>query len=206
MLLPDTIVDLIRHGEPAGEQRYRGHRVDDPLTEKGWSQMWNSVGEYQKWTNIITSPLQRCSSFAFALGERLNIPVTVESRFKEVGFGIWEGLSHDEVRNNRAEEFQAFIADPVNCRPQGAEPLDTFLQRVNLAYEEIIRVDQSHHYLIVAHAGVIRAIIARTAHVAPSGFYRIKISNGGITRIRHTKTGVVLELLNGTLSGNHPSL
>ncbi|MBK7354288.1 MAG: histidine phosphatase family protein [Nitrosomonas sp.] len=206
MLLPDTIVDLIRHGEPAGGQRYRGHRVDDPLTEKGWSQMWNSVGEYQKWTNIITSPLQRCSSFAFALGERLNIPVTVESRFKEVGFGIWEGLSHDEVRNNRAEEFQAFIADPVNCRPQGAEPLDTFLQRVNLAYEEIIRVDQSHHYLIVAHAGVIRAIIARTAHVAPSGFYRIKISNGGITRIRHTKTGVVLELLNGTLSGNHPSL
>ena len=47
MLMPDTIVDLIRHGEPAGGQRYRGHRVDDPLTEKGWSQMWNSVGEYQ---------------------------------------------------------------------------------------------------------------------------------------------------------------
>ncbi len=203
MLMPDTIVDLIRHGEPAGGQRYRGHRVDDPLTEKGWSQMWNSVGEYQKWTHIITSPLQRCNAFALSLGKRLNIPVIVESRFKEVGFGLWEGLSHDEIRNNRAEEFQAFITDPVNCRPQGAEPLDTFLQRVNLAYEDIIELNQNHHYLIVAHAGVIRAIIARTVHLAPSGFYRIKISNGGVTRIRHTTTGPILELLNGKLAGNY---
>ncbi len=206
MPIPDTIVDLIRHGEPAGGQRYRGHRVDDPLTEKGWSQMWNSVGDYNKWTHIITSPLQRCNAFALSLGKRLNIPVIVESRFKEVGFGLWEGLSHDEVRNNRAEEFKAFITDPVNCRPQDAEPLDSFLQRVNLAYEEIIKLNQNHHYLIVAHAGVIRAIIARTVHVTPSGFYRIKISNGGITRICHTKNGAILELLNGTLAGNHPNL
>ena len=206
MPIPDTIVDLIRHGEPAGGQRYRGHRVDDPLTEKGWSQMWNSVGDYNKWTHIITSPLQRCNAFALSLGKRLNIPVIVESRFKEVGFGLWEGLSHDEVRNNRAEEFKAFITDPVNCRPQDAEPLDSFLQRVNLAYEEIIKLNQNHHCLIVAHAGVIRAIIARTVHVTPSGFYRIKISNGGITRICHTKNGAILELLNGTLAGNHPNL
>ena len=206
MPIPDTIVDLIRHGEPAGGQRYRGHRVDDPLTEKGWSQMWNSVGDYNKWTHIITSPLQRCNAFALSSGKRLNIPVIVESRFKEVGFGLWEGLSHDEVRNNRAEEFKAFITDPVNCRPQDAEPLDSFLQRVNLAYEEVIKLNQNHHYLIVAHAGVIRAIIARTVHVTPSGFYRIKISNGGITRICHTKNGAILELLNGTLAGNHPNL
>ena len=112
-------------------------------------------------------------------------------------------LYSDEIRNNRAEEFQAFITDPVNCRPQGAEPLDTFLQRVNLAYEDIIELNQNHHYLIVAHAGVIRAIIARTANLVPSGFYRIKISNGGVTRIRHTTTGPILELLNGKLAGNH---
>lgn len=206
MLMTETIIDLIRHGEPAGGQRYRGHRVDDPLTEKGWSQMWNSVGEYQKWTHIITSPLQRCQAFALSLSKRLNIPVIVESRFKEVGFGRWEGLSHEEVRNNRAEEFQAFITDPVNCRPEGAEPLDTFLQRVSAAYEDVIKLNQNNHYLIVTHAGVIRAIIAKTIHVAPSGLYRIKINNAGITRIRHTKTSAVLELLNGNLSGSYSNL
>lgn len=199
--MTETVIDLIRHGQPAGGRRYRGHGVDDPLSEKGWSQMWHAVGNYNDWNHIITSPLQRCQAFAFALGERHGIDVTIESRFKEVGFGEWEGLSHDEIKIGRVTEYQAFLRDPVNCRPYGAEPLDDFIQRVSSAYEEAIERFQSSHFLIVAHAGVMRAIIARTVHASPAGLYRFKISNGGITRIRQTETGGVLELLNGKLSG-----
>ena len=36
---PVTTIDLIRHGEPVGGRRYRGGRMDDPLSEKGWAQM-----------------------------------------------------------------------------------------------------------------------------------------------------------------------
>ena len=199
--MTETVIDLIRHGEPAGGRRYRGHGVDDPLSEKGWSQMWNAVGEYDQWRQIITSPLQRCQAFAQALGERHGIPVAVEPRFKEVGFGAWEGLSHDEVKIGRAAEYQAFLKDPANHRPQGAEPLDDFIRRVSLAYQEAIERHQSGHLLIVAHAGVMRALIAETIRAPAIGLYRIKVSNGGITRIRHTATGSVLELLNGKLSG-----
>ncbi|MER0215944.1 MAG: histidine phosphatase family protein [Nitrosomonas sp.] len=197
--MTETVIDLIRHGQPAGGRRYRGHGVDDPLSEKGWSQMWHAVGNYNDWNHIITSPLQRCQAFAFALGERHGINVTVESRFKEVGFGEWEGLSHDEIKIGRVTEYQAFLRDPVNCRPLGAEPLDDFIQRVSSAYEEAIGRCHHSHFLIVAHAGVMRAIIAKTVHASPAGLYRIKISNGGITRIRQTETGGVLELLNGKL-------
>jgi probable phosphoglycerate mutase len=197
--MTETVIDLIRHGEPVGGRRYRGHGIDDPLTEKGWSQMWDAVGGYNAWTHIITSPLQRCQMFAHALGERHGIGVTVEPRFKEVGFGSWEGLSHDEVKIDRAAEYQAFVQDPVNCRPIGAEPLDAFIQRVSSAYQEIIERYRGSHFLIVAHAGVMRAIIAKTVRASPVGMYRIKISNGGMTRIRHNKTSSVLELLNGKL-------
>ncbi|TXI36026.1 MAG: histidine phosphatase family protein [Nitrosomonas sp.] len=199
--MAETVIDLIRHGQPAGGRRYRGHGVDDPLSEKGWSQMWHAVGDYNKWSHIITSPLQRCQAFAFALGERHGIDVTVESRFKEVGFGEWEGLSHDEIKIGRVTDYQAFLRDPVNCRPHGAEPLDDFIQRVSSAYEEATERYHNSHFLIVAHAGVMRAIIAKTVHASPAGLYRIKISNGGITRIRQTEAGGVLELLNGKLSG-----
>ncbi len=199
--MTETVIDLIRHGEPVGGRRYRGHGVDDPLSEKGWSQMWHAVGDYKAWQHIITSPLQRCQLFAQALSERHGIPVTVEPRFKEVGFGEWEGLSHDEVKIDRAPEYQAFLKDPVNCRPQDAEPLDDFIQRVNSAYEEMIECHPNSHVLIVAHAGVMRALIAKTIQAPAVGLYRIKISNGGVTRICHTETGGVLELLNGKLSG-----
>ena len=96
--MAETVIDLIRHGEPIGGRRYRGHTIDDPLTERGWSQMWNAVGEYNSWQQIITSPLQRCQVFARALGERHGINVIIEPRFKEVGFGVWEGSTHDEIK------------------------------------------------------------------------------------------------------------
>ena len=43
-----TTLDLMRHGEPVGGRRYRG-RTDDPLSEKGWNQMWTAVGDYRGW-------------------------------------------------------------------------------------------------------------------------------------------------------------
>lgn len=198
--MKETLIDLIRHGELEGGRRYRGHGIDDPLSEKGWTQMWNAVGEYGAWDHIITSPLQRCHHFAQALGDRHGIPVSIEPRFREVGFGEWEGLSHDEIKIGRAPEYQAFLRDPVNCRPQGAEPLEDFIQRAHSAYEEAVDCHADGHILIVAHAGVMRALIAKTIHAPAEGLYRIKISNGGVTRIRQTQAGGVLELLNGRLS------
>ena len=38
----ETIIDLIRHGEPVGGQRLRGAQ-DDPLSALGWQQMRESV-------------------------------------------------------------------------------------------------------------------------------------------------------------------
>ncbi|MDR4518012.1 MAG: histidine phosphatase family protein [Nitrosomonas sp.] len=197
--MKETIIDLIRHGEPVGGRRYRGHAIDDPLTERGWQQMWDATGNYHHWQHIISSPLVRCHAFAEALGKRHQIGVSVEPRFKEVGFGIWEGLSHEAIKIGKIDEYQAFMKDPVKHRPPGAEPLESFIKRVDSAYDETIQHYQGRHCLIITHAGVIRAIVAHVVHAAPVGFYRIKISNGGITRIRHTEAGGILEFLNGKL-------
>lgn len=197
--MAETVIDLIRHGEPVGGRRYRGNAIDDPLTEKGWSQMWNAVGKYNSWQQIITSPLQRCQAFARALGERHDINVTVEPRFKEVGFGEWEGLTHDEIKSGSTLAYQAFLKDPVNHRPRGAEKLDDFIKRVGSAYDEAIERCQNQHCLIVAHAGVIRVLVAKTVQATPAGLYRIKVSNGGITRLRLTEANEILEFLNGKL-------
>lgn len=87
------IIDLIRHGEPVGGVLIRGQR-DDPLSDTGWQQMWTAVDGMQNWQQIVTSPLSRCAEFARELGTRLNVPVEVEERFSEIGFGEWEGRVH----------------------------------------------------------------------------------------------------------------
>lgn len=186
---PETIIDLIRHGEPEGGRAFRGHSIDDPLSEKGWQQMWDAVGEDLPWDQIITSPLERCQAFAEALMDTYKIPCETEDNFKEVGFGSWEGKTPDEIKEVNLKEYQNFYLDPVNARPNGAEDLNKFIKRVTAAYEKVVEKYQGKHILIVAHAGVNRAIIANALHTAPIGLYRIKVNNAGISRLKHDHLG-----------------
>lgn len=186
---PETIIDLIRHGEPEGGRAFRGYNINDPLTEKGWQQMWDAIGDVAPWDHIITSPLERCQAFAETLMDTYNIPCATEDNFKEVGFGSWEGRTPDEIKADNLKEYQDFYNDPVKCRPKGAEALNTFIKRVTGAYKNTIEKHKGKHILIVAHAGVNRAIIAHALHAAPIGLYRIKVNNAGMTRLKNDHLG-----------------
>ena len=69
--MKNTIIDFIRHGEPVGGRAYRGHNIDDPLSEKGWQQMRTAVADHCPWSQLISSPLLRCKDFANELAENM---------------------------------------------------------------------------------------------------------------------------------------
>jgi len=176
-----TQIDVIRHGEPVGGRRYRGHGVNDPLTEKGWLQMWGAVADCSDWQHIVSSPLSRCLDFAQQLSKKLKIGYSVDDRFKEIGFGTWEGLTPDEIIANDIDALKQFYKDPIRNRPEGAEPLEPFSSRVWDAYEDISRKHVNEKVLIVGHAGVIRAITANILGMDLNHVYsNLKIEYGGI--------------------------
>ena len=176
-----TQIDVIRHGEPVGGRRYRGHGVDDPLTEAGWQQMWDAVEHNPGWTHIATSPLVRCKDFAQALSEKLGIGISIDDRLKEIGFGAWEGLTPEEILATDSNALNHFYADPINNRPEGAEPLQTFSKRVWHAYNDLVNTHAGQHVLIIGHAGVVRAITANTLCMPLDDVYsNLKIEYGGI--------------------------
>ena len=86
-----TCIDFLRHGECEGGEIFRGSGSDVALTDKGWQQMRGSVQELSGWDSIITSPLQRCRRFATEQSERLSIPLTENTNWREIHFGDWEG-------------------------------------------------------------------------------------------------------------------
>ena len=176
-----TFIDVIRHGEPVGGRRYRGYSVDDPLTEKGWSQMRTAVQNNPPWQHIVSSPLTRCRDFSMELAAQLQVPCSIDDRVKEIGFGSWEGKTPEQILADDKEALNHFYTDPVNNRPEGAEPLDSFARRVWEAYQDILQQHQNKQVLIVAHAGVARAIIARTLQMSLDDVYsRLRIEYGGI--------------------------
>ena len=193
------LVDLIRHGEPQGGSRYRGHGIDDPLSEQGWRQMWAAVGNARPWDHVVSSPLRRCSAFARALADRHGLPLTIEPRFREVGFGDWEGRTREELKRERPDEYAAFYRDPARSRPAGAEPLDVFTARVAQAFEEMTGALDARHCLVVAHAGVIRAVVAHVLGLDDAGMYRLRIDNAGISRVSITADRSVLLTFNSPL-------
>jgi len=173
---------MIRHGEPVGGRRYRG-QLDDPLSKKGWRQMWSAVANPPPWVHIISSPLARCREFAFSLGEKLAIPVTQDARLREVGFGAWEGKTATELKQQDPEIITRFYDDPVNNRPQGAEPLSAFSRRVSSAFVDALSAYTGKHILIVAHAGVMRAVIVHVLNAPSGAMYRIAVANASLIRV-----------------------
>ncbi|HHB12195.1 MAG TPA: histidine phosphatase family protein [Chromatiales bacterium] len=186
-------IDLLRHGEPTGGERYRGDGVDDPLSPRGWEQMWAAVGAAAGWVRVVSSPLQRCRAFAEALGERLQIPVSVEPELREVGFGVWEGLTKPEVASRWPGALEAFHADPVTHRPRGAEPLEAFCGRVSRALDRLWQAAGAGPVLVVAHAGVLRAAAVQALRMPLGSMYRLRIGYAGCVRLSRDLRGVCLE-------------
>jgi len=179
----ETRIDLLRHGEPLGGRRYRG-QLDDELSELGWRQMWQAVDGRNDWQQIVTSPLKRCRAFAEALGRKAGLPVRTEPRFAEVGFGEWEGKTRVELEQLVPGQVARFYRDPVNCRPPGAEPLAEFAGRVEAGFHDLLQQFGGQSVLVVAHAGVIRAVLAHVLEIPAGSLYRINVENAGMTRLR----------------------
>ena len=178
-----TTIDLIRHGQPQGGKKYRGW-IDDPLSDVGWAQMRAAVATEQPWDAIITSPLRRCHAFATELGAHMGFAVATDERLKEVGFGSWEGQTGEQIRASDPTALRRFYRDPVEARPDGAEPLADFQQRVTEALQDVQRQYAGRHVLLVTHAGVIRAAIAYTLIAPLATIYRINVDNAAFTRLR----------------------
>lgn len=180
---PFTLVDIIRHGEPVGGKRYRG-QIDDPLSEKGWQQMRDAVANQNPWQVIITSPLVRCAAFAKELAQRHNIPLEIDERIKEIRWGQWEGSTPQQLNQNDPLTVVRALRDPANSRPSDAENMRSFQERVVEAWNAITLKHETKHILIVAHAGITRAVVTHILGTPVEHMFRIHVPNASITRIQ----------------------
>jgi alpha-ribazole phosphatase/probable phosphoglycerate mutase len=181
-----TTIDLMRHGEPVGGRRYRG-QIDDPLSQRGWDQMRNAVStEVPPWQAVVSSPLKRCSEFAQELCTTWEIPLSYDERLKEVGFGLWEGLSSEQICEMDGQALKRFYHNPIEHRPVDAESLDHFHLRVNEAYTQVVEEHVGKQILILAHAGVIRNILRETLNAPLESIYRLSIPTASLSRISIT--------------------
>ena len=95
------------------------------------------------------------------IAERLGAgPVTVDGRLRETDVGPWQGLTSPEIE----ERWPGYLAE--GRRPDGFEPVADLLDRVLPALRDIARaVPAGAVPIVVAHAGVLRAVRRHTGAV-----------------------------------------
>lgn len=167
---------LVRHGETEGESSIRYHgRTDVALSELGRAQMRLAARAIHSpraiaFAYVFSSPLVRASEGArIVAGD--SAPVVTIDEFAEVHFGLFEGLTADEIRERYPEEFARWNADrlaPTYTYPAGESRAD-FTNRVEHGLERMLSLwtPRDDDALLVAHRGVIRAIVRKLTRQEP---------------------------------------
>ncbi|HEY2664731.1 MAG TPA: histidine phosphatase family protein [Candidatus Binataceae bacterium] len=157
---------LVRHGETVGESSIRYHgRTDVALSELGRAQMHAAAGAVRsfRFEHLFSSPLKRAHEGARIIGGVDTVECVEE--FGEIDFGLFEGLTSDEIRKRYPQEFARWNSDrllPHYAYP-GGERRSDFRARIQRGVNRMLSAwnpDKSGgNALLVAHRGVIRTLV-----------------------------------------------
>jgi probable phosphoglycerate mutase len=155
-----TTLLLVRHGETDWnrDHRWQGNS-DTALNDRGREQTLELAGTLHRPDRIYASDLARARETAEILSERLGVPVVLDERLRERGFGAWEGLTTPEIE-------ERFAADHARWRAgegpgaTDAEAFEAFAERVGAFLDEVLGRHAGEEVLVVAHGGTIRVIHA----------------------------------------------
>ena len=114
----------IRHGitEWNSMGKIQG-RTDIPLNEAGVKSAYALAAEMRAQgyipTEIFTSPLARAYKTAEIVASEFSLTPEAVTDFQEMPFGLWEGLSWNEITEKYPAEFKAWNNDRTVQIPEG---------------------------------------------------------------------------------------
>ncbi len=199
-----TTLLLARHGETDWnrERRWQGH-ADPPLNEAGREQAWSLAGSLGVRVDALySSDLARARETAEIVGKRLQLPVRLDRRLREVDVGEWSGLTSPEIELRYPDGFRR--------RRQGGtgwvrgETYEAMGARVIEALHAIAGTHPGGCMLVVTHGGPMCAVwlagggeLADWPRTANCDVDAIAVEDGEIRRIDSVRGGGLHQQVQG---------
>lgn len=146
---------VIRHGQTEWNvlKKMQGS-VDIPLNEKGLEQARIAKENLHgiEIDMIFCSPLIRARQTADIINTDRKLNIIIDDRLKERNYGEFEGINKQEF------DYNAFWAYSKDLKYEKAESVSNFFKRIYDFLDEIKSMYSNKNILIVAHAGVLKAI------------------------------------------------
>jgi len=157
-----TFFGLLRHAvtEWNALRRIQG-QADSPLTPAGRSMAleWGKLLAGYGWHRILSSDLGRARDTAGRINRTLNLPVTADTRLREMDWGKWTGYSVSELKTAFPDQWSEQTALEWDFRPPGGESFRDVWQRGIDVLREASGTWPGENILVVTHEGVIKSIL-----------------------------------------------
>ena len=166
---------IVRHGETEWNviKRFQG-QLNTPLTEKGMEKL-RKTGKKLKnilFDQVYTSELERTVNSAEIILNENNgyknnkLELQKLAELNEVYFGVWQGLTYEEVFLKYPEEADNYFYNVKNYNAENveAEKLEDALERFLKGINKILDSHESGNILVVTHGTVFEMFMNYVAN------------------------------------------
>jgi broad specificity phosphatase PhoE len=178
----------VRHGRTAWNAagRFQGH-TDVPLDDEGRAQAaaLASLLRSERIDAAVSSDLSRAVETArIVLGER-DVPLRLDSDWREMRFGEWEGLTWDQIRALSPQLGASGATAVKSYAPRDGETFAELEARVRGAVERVAaETGENGTALVATHAGPLHALLSVLLGEAERAALNVKFLTASITRFR----------------------
>lgn len=154
-----------------------------------------------KLSAVYCSDLIRAVNSAAIISEPYGLKPLVVPELRERNFGVWEGMTFNEIRELYPSEFEAWASNPLKHNPVNGESTEEVYERVIRAFDTVMSKHSAEspaaHIAVVAHGGVNRTILCHLMGVPLENIFRIEQDPAAVNIIEFWGRYPVIKLLNG---------
>jgi probable phosphoglycerate mutase len=190
-----TRVIAIRHGETAWnvDHRIQG-QLDVPLNAMGqWQVHRLALAVVDDNIDVIySSDLLRAFETAQAVSRACGKPVVTDVGLRERGFGVFEGLTYEEIKQRWPEQSERWRKRDPEFGAEGGETLNQFYERSIATASRLSALHPGQTVALVSHGGVMDCLYRAASRVALNAPRSWQLGNASINRLLYTPQGFTL--------------
>ncbi len=176
---------FVRHGETEWNKNnlIQGN-LDIPISSIGLSQA-KKLKPYLEnipFEKVFSSDLSRARDTAKILMEGRHLTLQEDVRLRERDFGLWQGMSLEDIEEKKSKDFSDWRSNPFNYRVPEGESMKTMLERV-FSFLDSIKSLNDGNYLIVTHGGIIKPLVFNLFGISLESYNRVRVNNTSMSLI-----------------------
>jgi broad specificity phosphatase PhoE len=192
---------LIRHAEV--EERYQtvfGGSIDMELSARGRKQA-SALAEFirhHQFDALYASPMKRVQQTLVPIVSNGRAKPIIAPELREVDFGVWTGLSWEEVARKFGISPFTWLEQLECKRIEKAECAADFRQRLEPWLRRLLTAHAGQQVALFCHGGVIRMLLSILLDWPFSKFAAIEIDYASLTHVVCHPLGARVQLMNFT--------